>query len=80
MSCCAADAPDFSYMMDLDVESKRFDPDGNYVRRWLPVLARLPAKYIHAPWEAPEHVLDDAGGWPAGWVQAARVGGWELSV
>lgn len=49
-------------MMDLAAESKRFDPDGNYVRRWLPVLARLPAKYIHTPWEAPEHVLDDAGG------------------
>lgn len=62
------DAHEFSYMMDLCAESKRFDPDGNYVRRWLPVLARLPAKYIHAPWEAPERVLDDAGGWREGRV------------
>eukprot|EP00887_Chlorella_sp_A99_P005593 scaffold1.g5593.t1 len=58
---CLADAHDFGYMIDLATECKRFDPDGNYVRRWLPVLARLPARFIHAPWEAPEHVLDDAG-------------------
>lgn len=50
-------------MIDLSTECKRFDPDGNYVRRWLPVLARLPAMYINAPWEAPEDVLDDAGAW-----------------
>ena len=29
-------------MMDLHSEAKRFDPDGEYIRRWLPVLARLP--------------------------------------
>ena len=34
-------------MLDHTRESKRFDPDGNYVRAWLPVLARLPVKYIH---------------------------------
>ncbi|KAK9819946.1 hypothetical protein WJX72_004261 [[Myrmecia] bisecta] len=60
-SGCLADAHPFSYMLDHKVESKRFDPDGNYVRRWLPVLARLPIKYIHSPWEAPEHILSDAG-------------------
>ena len=42
-----ADAHPFSYMLDLKKESLRFDPDGNYVRRWLPVLARMPIKYIH---------------------------------
>ena len=68
-------------MIDLGTESKRFDPDGNYVRRWLPVLARLPAKYIHTPWEAPMQILDDAGeqagagrqGWSTG--QKAASGG-----
>ena len=34
-------------MLDHAAESARFDPDGHYVRRWLPVLARLPAKWIH---------------------------------
>ncbi len=39
----------------------RFDPDGHYVRRWLPVLAQLPAEYIHTPWRAPEEALEAAG-------------------
>ena len=29
------------------------DPEGAYVRKWLPQLARLPVEYIHCPWEAP---------------------------
>jgi hypothetical protein len=58
---CMADAHEFSYMIDQPTEAKRFDPDGRYVRRWLPVLARLPAKWIHQPWLAPESVLADAG-------------------
>merc|ERR1719352_437557 len=32
---------------------KKIDPNGDYVRRWLPELASLPVKYIHCPWEAP---------------------------
>lgn len=34
-------------MMDNIVEAEVFDPDGSYIRRWLPALARLPIKYIH---------------------------------
>jgi deoxyribodipyrimidine photolyase len=44
-------------MLDLDKEAARFDPDGEYVRRWLPVLSRLPTQYIHKPWLAPHTVL-----------------------
>jgi len=58
-------------MIDQPTEAKRFDPDGRYVRRWLPVLARLPARWIHQPWLAPENVLADAGGWAE---RVARVG------
>lgn len=43
----AADAHPFSYMLDQEKEAVRFDPSGNYVRRWLPVLSRLPNKWIH---------------------------------
>ena len=42
-----ADAHSFDYMLVHSQEAKRFDPDGNYVRRWLPVLGRMPAKWIH---------------------------------
>ena len=65
-------------MIDHAAEAKRFDPDGRYVRRWLPVLARLPAQWLHQPWRAPEGVLADAGARRrAGWGGAGR-GGWGL--
>lgn len=42
-------------------QGERFDPEGGYVRRWVPELAKLPAKWIHQPFEAPAHVLAQAG-------------------
>ncbi len=42
-------------------QGERFDPKGDYVRRWLPELGALPNQYVHAPWEAPAQVLADAG-------------------
>jgi deoxyribodipyrimidine photo-lyase len=39
----------------------KFDAGGEYVRRWVPELARMPAKYIHQPWQAPASVLSAAG-------------------
>jgi len=41
--------------------AKKADPDGSYVRRFCPELARLPLKYLHAPWTAPAGVLAQAG-------------------
>lgn len=35
---------------------RRMDPTGDYVRRWCPELAPLPARFIHCPWEAPERL------------------------
>ena len=37
-------------------QGRRHDPDGTYVRRWLPELARVPTEWIHAPWEMPTEV------------------------
>jgi deoxyribodipyrimidine photo-lyase len=42
-------------------QGEKFDGDGAYVRRYVPELARLPDKFLHAPWAAPEPVLRDAG-------------------
>ena len=38
-------------------QSMELDPDGSYVRRWVPEVASLPDLWIHRPWEAPEEVL-----------------------
>ncbi|KAI3783260.1 hypothetical protein L1987_42337 [Smallanthus sonchifolius] len=43
------------------IDGYSFDPNGEYVRRWLPELARLPTEWIHHPWDAPEYVLQAAG-------------------
>jgi deoxyribodipyrimidine photo-lyase len=53
-------APYFRVFNPIE-QGRKFDSDGDYVRRWCPELARLPAGYIHAPFEAPETVLKEAG-------------------
>jgi deoxyribodipyrimidine photolyase len=38
------------------LQGEKFDPEGAYVRTWVPELARVPQKYIHAPWTVPADV------------------------
>ena len=42
-------------------QSLRFDPEGAYVKRWVPELAALPPALVHAPWEAPPLTLASFG-------------------
>ncbi len=56
-----ADASPYFRIFNPTTQSERFDPDGAYVRRWVPELARLPNAHIHAPAEAPAAALVDAG-------------------
>ncbi|WP_431772826.1 cryptochrome/photolyase family protein [Streptomyces cucumeris] len=35
-------------------QAKRFDPDGAYVRRWVPELAGVKGRHVHTPWRLPE--------------------------
>ena len=58
---CGADAAPYFRVFNPVRQGERFDPEGAYVRRWCPELARLPAKYIHQPWSAPQSVLVSAG-------------------
>ena len=54
---CGADAAPYFRVFAPVLQGQKFDADGGYVRRWVPELARLPAEYIHCPWEAPAEVL-----------------------
>jgi deoxyribodipyrimidine photo-lyase len=57
---CGADASPFFRIFNPTTQGSKFDPDGTYVRRWVPELAALPAQWIHRPWEAPKEVLASA--------------------
>jgi deoxyribodipyrimidine photo-lyase len=56
-----ADAAPFFRVFNPVLQGEKFDPQGAYVRRWLPELAALPADWIHKPWQAPAAVLAAAG-------------------
>ncbi len=58
---CGADAAPYFRIFNPVLQGQKFDPDGAYVRRWIPALAELPAKHLHAPWTAPPDVLTQAG-------------------
>ena len=47
-----ADAAPYFRVFNPILQGEKFDPDGAYVRRWVPELARLPASLIHQPWSA----------------------------
>jgi deoxyribodipyrimidine photo-lyase len=55
------DAQPYFRVFNPTLQGNRFDVEGDYVRRWVPELARLPKKYIHEPWKAPPSVQRDAG-------------------
>ena len=58
---CGADAAPYFRVFNPVLQGRKFDPDGAYVRRFVPELARLAPPFIHAPWEAPEPALRAAG-------------------
>ncbi len=47
------DAQPYYRVFNPTLQSQRFDPQGAYIRRWLPELARVPAEFIHEPWRMP---------------------------
>lgn len=58
---CGADAAPYFRIFNPIVQGSKFDPDGDYIRTYVPEIAKLPDKYLFAPWEAPDDVLYDAG-------------------
>ena len=58
---CGADAAPFFRIFNPILQSKKFDPEGVYIKKFVPELANLPLKYIHCPWEASTSTLKEAG-------------------
>lgn len=58
---CGADAAPYFRIFNPVTQGQKFDPDGVYVRRYLPELASLPNKFIHHPWDASQEMLTTAG-------------------
>ncbi len=55
------DAQPYFRIFNPVLQSERFDPEGRFIRRYLPALERLPNKLIHAPWQASPAELEAAG-------------------
>lgn len=58
---CGADAAPYFRIFNPTIQGTKFDPDGTYVRKWVPEISNLPDKLIHAPWKAKPIELADAG-------------------
>ena len=58
---CGADAALFFRIFNPTLQGQKFDPQGAYIRRWCPELARLPDRWIHDPGRAPLEVLKGVG-------------------
>ena len=58
---CGADAAPYFRVFNPVLQGRKFDPEGTYVRRWVPELAAVPDRWLHAPWEAPPLELSAAG-------------------
>ncbi len=50
---CGADASPYYRIFNPTLQGQKFDPDGAYVKKWVPELKDVPRDYIHCPWEMP---------------------------
>ena len=64
---CGADAAPFFRIFNPVLQGEKFDPEGKYVRKYVPELKHLPNKHIHKPWDAPQ----PPGNYPAPIVDLA---------
>ncbi len=58
---CGADAAPYFRIFNPIGQAEKFDPDGTYIKTWVPELARLPVEFIAKPWAASPLILQAAG-------------------
>lgn len=61
VSGSGADAAPYFRIFNPIMQGEKFDPQGQYIRKWIPEIANLPDKYIHSPWEASKELLEKSG-------------------
>lgn len=54
---CGADAAPYFRIFNPVLQGRKFDPEGDYTRRWVPELSALPDRHLQAPFDAPANVL-----------------------
>lgn len=58
---CGVDAAPYFRIFNPVIQGEKFDKDGEYTKKFIPELAKLPNKYLFKPWTAPENILKTAG-------------------
>ena len=56
-----ADAAPYFRIFNPVTQSQKFDPDGVYIRKYIPEISKLPNTYIHDPTNCPKTVLENSG-------------------
>ena len=57
---CGADAAPYFRIFNPVMQGQKFDPNGEYVRQYIPEISSLPNKYLFNPWEASDEILKKA--------------------
>ena len=55
------DAQPYFRVFNPTTQGEKFDPDGRFIRQWIPELAKVPDKYIHAPHTLPTALQEELG-------------------
>ena len=58
---CGTDAAPYFRIFNPITQSKKFDPDGEYIRTYIPELEKVPDQFIHNPWKMPYSLQADIG-------------------
>ncbi len=58
---CGVDAAPYFRVFNPTLQGEKFDPEGKYIRRWIPELSSLPNSYIHQPWEISLDIQSSTG-------------------
>jgi deoxyribodipyrimidine photo-lyase len=55
------DAAPYFRVFNPILQGKKFDPQGKFIKHWIPELSGIPTKYIHSPWEMPATIQKQSG-------------------